>query len=166
MLRKWFQEHYSAAVLLTFIRFYLGFVWISSGAGKITGGFDASGFIQGAIAKSQGQEAIVQGWWAAFLEKAALPYSDLFSFLVMWGEVLVGLALLLGLFTKTGAFFGAVMNLAFLLSGTISSNPEMLIMAALLLAGGINTSRIGLEPYVKPPFNKPNIFKTEHQKAS
>ncbi|WP_173916645.1 DoxX family membrane protein [Halobacillus sp. Marseille-Q1614] len=166
MLRKWFQEHFSSAILLTLIRFYLGYIWISSGVGKVTGDFDASGYLQGAIAKSQGQDAIVQGWWAAFLKNFALPYSEVFSFLVMWGEVLVGLALLLGLFTKTGAFFGIVMNVAFLLSGTISTNPEMVIMAGLILAGGMNASRIGIEPYVKPYLYKQNIFTEEHQKAS
>ncbi|GGF12460.1 hypothetical protein GCM10010954_08950 [Halobacillus andaensis] len=146
-MKQWFTEHVSAAIILLGIRIYLGYTWLTSGFGKVTGDFDAGGYLQGAIGKSQGEEAIVQGWWAAFLETFALPNSGLFSFLVMWGEVLVGIALFIGLLTKTGAFFGMLMNMAFLLSGTISTNPEMLILGALILAAGANAGRIGLDRY-------------------
>ncbi|MFG6149101.1 DoxX family protein [Halobacillus sp. B23F22_1] len=146
-MKQWFTEHVSAAFILLGIRIYLGYTWLTSGIGKVTGDFDAGGYLQGAIFKSQGEEAIVQGWWASFLKTFALPNSSLFSFLVMWGEVLVGIALIIGLLTKTGVFFGMLMNMAFLLSGTISSNPEMLILGALILAAGANAGRIGLDHY-------------------
>ncbi|WP_101843711.1 DoxX family membrane protein [Halobacillus sp. Marseille-P3879] len=146
-MKQWFTEHVSGAIILLGIRLYLGYTWLTAGFGKVTGEFDASGYLQGAIANAQGEEAVVQGWWAAFLETFALPYSGLFSFLVMWGEVLVGLALVIGLLTKTAAFFGIIMNMSFLLSGTISTNPEMAILGALILAAGLNAGRIGLDPF-------------------
>ncbi|MCP3026307.1 DoxX family protein [Halobacillus sp. A5] len=156
-MKRWFTEHISAAIILLGIRIYLGYTWLTAGLGKITGGFDAGGYLQGAIGNAQGEDAVVQGWWAAFLEAVALPNSGLFSFLVMWGELLVGAALIIGLLTRTAAFFGIVMNMAFLLSGTISTNPEMVILGAVILAAGLNAGRIGVDRYSADYFKKNNL---------
>lgn len=64
------------AGVLAFIRIYIGYQWLTSGWGKAMGGFDASGFIQGAIAQAGGENPAVQGWWAAFLEAVALPNAE------------------------------------------------------------------------------------------
>src|SRR5690625_7706269 len=87
-------------------------------------GFDASGFIQGAIANAGGENPTVQAWWGAFLETFALPNAEMFSFMVAWGEVLVGIALILGIFTNFAALMGITMNFAFLFSGTVSTNAQ------------------------------------------
>ncbi|WP_181349020.1 DoxX family protein [Thalassobacillus sp. CUG 92003] len=143
-----------AAGILTFIRIYLGYTWLTAGIGKLTGGFDAGGFIQGAIGKAEGAHPVVQGWWAAFLETIALPQAGLFTFLVMWGEVLVGAALLLGVLTNFAALMGLTMNFAFLFSGTISTNPEMVILTFIILAAGFNAGTFGLDRWVKPYLNQ------------
>lgn len=137
-----------AAGLLLLIRFYVGYAWISAGIGKVSNGFDASGFLQGAIAKATGDHPAVQSWWAWFLEQVALPNANLFTFMVEWGEVLVGVGLILGGLTKTAAFFGIVMNMAFLLSGTVSTNPILLILSMFILIAGSNAGRLGLDYYV------------------
>ncbi len=137
------------------IRLYLGYEWLTAGWHKLTGGFDASGFLKGAIAKavpaSEGAKPVVQGWWAAFLEKFALPNVGLFNFLVPVGEFLVGLALILGFATIFAATMGMVMNFAFLLSGTISSNPNLLILEFILVAlGGAYAGYIGVDYWFRP----------------
>ncbi|MDM5189216.1 DoxX family membrane protein [Bacillus sp. DX4.1] len=138
-----------ALFILLPLRLYLGYTWLSAGIGKLFGqSFDASGFLKGAIAKAGGDHPAVQGWWADFLQNFALPNADLFSFLVQWGEILVGLGLLLGGLTKTAAFFGIAMNAAFLLSGTVSTNPNMILLSMLILVAGYNSGRIGLDGYV------------------
>ncbi|WP_226035109.1 DoxX family protein [Aquibacillus saliphilus] len=139
------------AGVLAIIRIYLGYSWITGGWGKITGGgFDASGFLHGAIAQSTGDHPAVQGWWAAFLENVALPNAGLFSFLVMWGEVLVGIALVLGLFTNFAALMGITMNFAFLFSGTVSTNGQMILLTIFLLVAGANAGKYGLDRYAMP----------------
>ncbi|GAF14737.1 hypothetical protein JCM19045_4067 [Bacillus sp. JCM 19045] len=71
------------------------------------------------------------------------------SFIVMWGEVLVGLGLLVGLLTTTAAFFGGVMNVSFLLAGTVSTNPILLLLAILIMVGKGNSGKIGLDYFIK-----------------
>ena len=68
-----------------------------------------------------------------FLENVALPNAKLFSYLVAYGEVLVGLGLILGLLTGIAAFFGSVMNASFLFAGTVSTNPLLFILATWLV---------------------------------
>ncbi|MFZ5815117.1 MAG: DoxX family membrane protein [Bacillota bacterium] len=139
------------------IRLYIGYQWATAGWGKITGAkpFDATGFLKGAIAKAapgaNGAKPVVQGWWADFLQSFALPNVELFNFLVPWGEFLVGVALILGFATIFAAVMGMVMNFAFLLSGTVSSNPNYLIFEFILVAlGGAYAGYIGLDYYFRP----------------
>ncbi|MFD2629721.1 DoxX family protein [Oceanobacillus kapialis] len=140
-----------AAGILTFLRVYLGYQWLTGGWGKITGGgFDATGFIQGAISSAGGDHPAVQGWWATFLETVALPNAGLFSFMVMWGELLVGIALILGIFTNFAALMGITMNFAFLFSGTVSTNAQMVLLTVFILVAGYNAGKFGLDRWVIP----------------
>ncbi|RCW74792.1 DoxX family protein [Saliterribacillus persicus] len=151
MFVEFIRNNKIAAGVLTFLRVYIGYQWLMGGWGKITGGgFDAGGFIQGAIGKASGEHPAVQGWWASFLEAVALPGADAFTFLVMWGEFLVGIALILGLFTNFAALMGIVMNFAFLFSGTVSTNGQMILITLFLLVAGYNAGRFGLDRYAIP----------------
>lgn len=150
------QSSKIAQFLLTVIRLSLGWMWLSSGIGKVLGGeFHAGGFLQGAAANPvlKGED-VAYPLYVAFLENVAIPYADLFSFLVMWGEVLIGLGLILGLFTKTAALFGVVMNTSFLLAGTVSTNPIMLIMAIFLLISRRNAGQLGVDRFTPTMTNK------------
>jgi thiosulfate dehydrogenase [quinone] large subunit len=82
-----------------------------------------TGFVQGALAKSSGPNPAVQGWYAWFLQHIVLHVTGLFSFLVTYGKFLVGAGLLLGALTGIAAGFGVLMNMNYLLSGTVSINP-------------------------------------------
>lgn len=141
-----------AAAVLTVIRLYIGWLWLKAGWGKITGPepFNAEGYLKAAVAKAAGENPTVQGWWAAFLEGVAIPNAELFSFLVAWGELLAGLGLILGCFTTLAALGGVIMNFAFLLSGTLSTNPQMAILGLFVLVAGANAGRYGLDRWVIP----------------
>ena len=156
------RKHYVAAGILVFIRLYIGYEWLTAGYGKLTGGqFDATGFLQGAIASAGGDHPAVQGWWPLFLEKVALPNADLFTVLVMWGELLVGIALILGIFTNFAALMGITMNFAFLFSGTVSTNAQMVLLTIFLLIAGYNAGRYGLDRWIIP-FLKRKTTKRKH----
>ncbi|HDR6289647.1 TPA: DoxX family membrane protein [Bacillus cereus] len=150
MIINFLRTDKRASFILLFLRVYLGYTWISAGISKLTGGdsFDASGFLKSAITKTSGAHPMVQGWWADFLQHFALPNAELFSFFVQWGEIFVGLGLILGGLTKTAAFFGITMNLSYLLSGAIATNPNMIILTMIILVAGYNAGHIGLDGYV------------------
>ena len=159
MFTTWLRENKVAMWLLTVLRVYLGYDWMTHGWQKLTGGgFDATGFLTGAIEKSTGEGATVQGWWGAFLEGFALPNVELFNFLVPLGEFLVGVGLLLGCFTTLAAVMAMVMNFAFLFSGTVSTNAQLVLLQIFIVVAGYNAAKIGLDnwviPYIRGMYNK------------
>ncbi|MBB5323322.1 thiosulfate dehydrogenase [quinone] large subunit [Anoxybacillus tepidamans] len=154
MVVKWLREHVSAAAVLTLFRLYLGYEWLTAGWRKLTGGFDATGFLKGALSQASGEHPAVQRWWASFIENVALPNVGFFNFLVPWGETLVGIALLLGIFTTFAALMGAVMNFAFMFSGTTSTNPQMVLLTFFIVVAGANAGKFGLDHWVIPCVRK------------
>lgn len=72
-------------------------------------------------------------WYAWFLQHVALIDPKLWSYLISWGEFLVGIALILGIFTGIAAFFGSFMNVNYLLAGTVSANPILFVIATWLV---------------------------------
>jgi thiosulfate dehydrogenase (quinone) large subunit len=146
MFINFLRKNKQVSILLAVLRVYLGYTWVMAGWGKITGGqFDASGFLQGALAKATGENPVVQGWWAVFLENVAIPNVEAFNFLVPWGELLVGLGLLIGCFTKTAVFFGIAMNFSYMFSGTTSTNPQLVLLSMFILVSAMNAGRYGVD---------------------
>ena len=75
--------------------------------------------------------------------------------MVAWGEVLIGLGLIVGLLTGIAAFFGALMNMSFLLAGTVSTNPVMFIIAVFLIIAWKVAGWYGLDRWVLPRLGTP-----------
>ncbi|WP_332696805.1 DoxX family protein [Halalkalibacter lacteus] len=99
--------------------------------------------------------------YVAFLENVAIPNADVFSVIVAWGEVLVGLGLIVGVFTSAAAFFGVVMNMSFMFAKTVSSNPWMGMISMFILAAGANAGRYGGDRWVLP-YVKNLVFKNRN----
>lgn len=156
MFNQFLREHKISAGILTVLRLYLGYSWFTAGYHKLTGGFDASGFLKGAIANPvKGPDgAVIFNWYVSFLKGFALPNIGFFNFVVPWGEVLIGLGLILGCLTTTAMFFGLLMNFSFFLAGTVSHNPRDIFLGFIILTAGYNAGRIGLDRWVIPFIRK------------
>src|SRR5690606_38286699 len=110
------------APIYLIIRVYLGWAWLTAGWGKVTNpawvGADAGtavgGYLRGALGRATGDSPTVAGWYAWMIEHLFLPVAPLMSYLVAFGEVIIGIALILGLLTGAAAFFGGLMNVAFM----------------------------------------------------
>ena len=168
MFINFLRENKISAAILTVIRLYLGYAWFTAGFHKITGGFDASGYLANAVANPvKGPDgSMVYSWYVNFLESFALPNIELFNVLVPWGETLIGLGLLLGCLTTAAMFFGLVMNFSFFLAGTVSHNPTDIFLGFIILTAGYNAGRIGLDRWVVPFIRKTAKTKTKKNKAA
>lgn len=151
------------AWLWLILRLYVGWQWLSAGIAKVTSpawtganaGSAVAGFVRGALAKTAGDHPDVHWLYARFLEGVVLPNASVFSHLVAWGEVLVGIALLLGVLTGVAAFFGGFMNANFLLSGTVSSNPILFILGTWLVLAWRTAGWWGLDRWLLPMLGTP-----------
>ncbi|GBG07148.1 Crp/Fnr family transcriptional regulator [Paenibacillus sp. MY03] len=158
MLKFW-RENKIAGILVTIVRFVVGFAWLDAGWHKITGAtpFDATGFLNAAVNnpvldKATGEA--VYPTYTAFVEHFALPNVGFINVAIPWGEFLVGLGLILGTLTLTAAFFGALMNFMFMFAGTVSTNPWLLLLGLMVIFAGTNAGRFGLDRYVLPLMHK------------
>lgn len=166
MIAKWLRESNVAAMLLVVLRVYVGWSWLSAGWGKVTteGGWSAAGFIGNVAANPvMKDDAILYPTYTWFLETFAVNSAGLFSFLVSWGEVLVGLGLILGGLTCWAAFFAMVMNFMFMFGGTISTNPWNVMCEMPILFAGYNAGKYGLDYYIYPFLTK--LFKKDDGKS-
>ncbi len=145
------------------VRLYVGYQWFEAGWAKVnnpawvgsSAGTAISGFLNGALAKTAGSHPDVSGWYAAFVQHVALPNAALFSYLVTFGELAVGIGLILGLFTGIAAFFGTFMNLNYLFAGTVSTNPFLLFLQLFLILAWRVAGWFGLDRWILPAIGTP-----------
>ncbi|MCH4170956.1 MAG: DoxX family protein [Lactobacillus sp.] len=161
---NWLRHNKVAMWLLTIVRVYFGVLWAIDGWGKVSKGFDAKGFIAHAVSQPvlTPEKAVAYPHYTSFLKSFVQPNINFFNFAVSWGELFVGLGLILGAFTTLAVFFGMMMNFAYLFAGTVSVNPMYLACEIFILIAGVNAGKIGLDRWIIPycrkklPFLKGN----------
>lgn len=157
-----FGDRRSAWIWLP-VRLYVGYEWLIAGWAKVTStdwvGWNAGGplskFIAGSLSKTAGLHPDVQGWYANFLRSAIESHPAIWSNIVSYGELLVGVALILGAFTGIAAFFGLFMNLNYLLAGTVSTNPILFVLSIALVLAWRVAGFIGLDNILLRIFGAP-----------
>lgn len=65
------------------------------------------------------------GWYVDFMEAVVFPNAIIFQYMITLGELALGIALLLGIFTPLAALGSAFMSINFFLSGFYPENPTL-----------------------------------------
>jgi thiosulfate dehydrogenase (quinone) large subunit len=166
------------AWLWLIVRLYVGYQWLVAGLEKLTGhdyslgpsfgqssgapwvftshtGAALKGFVMGSLAQASGAHPAVQGWYASFLQHVILPNAAVLSYVVTFGEIMVGLGLIFGVLTGIAAFFGVFMNLNFMLAGAVSINPVIGMLAVLLVLAWRVAGFYGVDSYLLPLLGTP-----------
>ncbi|MBW3605838.1 MAG: hypothetical protein KY460_13230 [Actinobacteria bacterium] len=78
-----------------------------------------------------------------------------FGPVVAIGEVVLGIALILGAFVGIAAFLGAVLNFSFLFAGSAGVNPAMILISGLSILAWRNAGWIGLDRFLLPSLGVP-----------
>lgn len=160
-IARFFFGSSGAAGMWFVLRMSVGAQWLLAGWEKAasgtwgTSGVAIQGFVHGALAKSGGANPAVQGWYANFLREFVLPNAGLWSFAITWGELAVGLGILLGALTGIAAGFGVLMNLNYLLAGTVSINPVIGVFGLFLIFAWRVAGYYGLDAYLLPALGMP-----------
>jgi thiosulfate dehydrogenase [quinone] large subunit len=184
---KWLFASHAAAWIWLVARLYLGYQWLHAGFEKVTGtegGFwtwhfaytgdswlRSSAGLQGFTAyalKGAGvpHASVNYGWYASFLRWLGEPGpAAVFAKAIALGEVVIGIALIIGLFTGIAAFFAGTLNFSFGLAGVAGVNPVFFVIEVLLVLAWRNAGYIGLDRYVLPalgtPWHKGTVFGNE-----
>jgi thiosulfate dehydrogenase [quinone] large subunit len=145
------------------IRLFVGFAWLDAGWHKFTdpgwmqGGAALRGFWEKAASiPEQGRPPISYEWYRDFINTLlAGHHESWFAVLVTFGELAIGIGLILGALTGIAAFFGAFMNMSFLLAGSASTNPVMFTLAVGLMLAWRVAGYYGLDRYLLPMLGTP-----------
>ncbi|MFU8772403.1 MAG: DoxX family protein [Anaerolineales bacterium] len=158
-------------------RLYLGYAWFTSGFGKIDNpawmqtGTALQGFWERAVMVPDGptQPAIAFDWYRTFIQFLLDGgHYTWFAPLVSIGELLVGVALILGAFTGIAAFFGGFMNWNFMMAGAASTNPLLFTISILLILAWKNAGWFGFDRFLLPllgtPWRPGRLFSMEKER--
>jgi thiosulfate dehydrogenase [quinone] large subunit len=143
-------------------RLWVGWIWLDAGWDKIRDsawvGSDAGTAINGYLTNAssdrmtKGQFPPVSDWYAWLIDKIFLKIDTPLSYVIAFTEVAIGLMLIFGFFTTAAAFWGAFLNLQFMLAGSLSAgeNPLMFTYSLLFMVAGAAAYRYGVDRATMP----------------
>ncbi len=180
MLRRFFQScdcsmaqpgwyefvfgNLALAPLWTLARLYLGWQWLQAGWHKVEGdgwlnqdGAALQGFWERiVVVPEEGRAPVRYDWYRDFIQfMLDNDWYTWFAVLIAVGEVVVGIALIMGALTGLAALSGAFMNFNFMLAGTASTNPVLFLLAILMLLSWRVSGHIGLDRWLLPLLRAP-----------
>lgn len=161
----WLFASPAASVIWLVARMWLGYEWLKAGWEKVFGAGNAAwmhggaavkGFATGAIQASKAPDhpQVAYGWWVSFLHYVR-DNSAWIAKLVAVGEVVIGVALLLGLFTGIFAFLGVVLNFSYVFSGVAGVNPAFIVVGLFLVLAWRNAGWLGADRVVLSALGTP-----------
>ena len=133
------------------LRIAMGWMFVWSGFDKLLGDWTSAGFLVNAT------KGPLEGWFVDLgTNKTAV---DVIDGLVIWGQILIGITLLLGIVTRFSLFWAGVMMFMFYIAQLPpASNPfldeHIIYIGVFLLLGALGAGRIlGLDALIeKLPF--------------
>ncbi len=167
--RTLFQSTGIMSVVWLLVRLYMASDFLEAGWAKFTNpawmngsGTGIIGFWKSALAVNNGKPVITFDWYRVFIQFLVDSHAEgWFAYVIVFGELAVGLGLLVGAFTGLAAAGGLLMNMAYLLAGTTSTNPVLAILAIGVILAWKNAGYIGLDRYLLPligtPWGQPKL---------
>ncbi|RSK29128.1 DoxX family protein [Bacillus sp. HMF5848] len=143
-MQNLFKASLIAAWVFVVARIYLSYMWLINAENKVLYDFQI-----GTLLESQANSGVLPAWWASFLKTFIIPNTAIFEILVTIGELCVGIALLLGIFTRFAAMMGVIMNFSFFMTFQANLDLQMLIMQVIIVIFATTAGRIGLDRYVR-----------------
>lgn len=108
---------------LAVVRIAVGLLFIIFGQYKAFGGSFVHGGIQHSLDQFVNQGHAVS-FYKPFLANLVLPNATFFGYLVAWGELLIGISLVIGLYARGAALFGALHMLSLTLASWHAPGPD------------------------------------------
>ena len=152
------------APLWLILRIFLGYQWISAAQHKLADpawtqtGAALQGFWSSIVKMPPDvpKAAITYDWYRSFIQLLLDAHAyTWFAKVVAFGELTIGIALILGILTGFAALAGAFMNMNFMLAGSASSNPVLFVLAVLILMAWKVAGLVGVDRWLLPILGTP-----------
>jgi thiosulfate dehydrogenase [quinone] large subunit len=147
------------------IRLFLGLSWLDAGWHKLQdpawvgaeAGTAIRGYWERAVAvPEEGRPPITYDWYRDFIQVLLDNGAESWmTYVITFGEIAVGIGLIIGMLTGFAAFFGALMNMSFLLAGSASTNPVMFTLAVGVMLAWKVAGYYGVDRWLLPLLGTP-----------
>ncbi len=147
---------------LALVRILVGVLFLLVAWPKVSGRF-----LTGRVLPQQllnGMEKDPLAWHRAFIAGFVVPHAHLFSYLSAFGEIAIGISLLLGCLVRISSLFGALYNFNILFSvayaaggGTVNYN-RVLILLHLIFVSSSAGRALGIDGFLKRRFPRSWLF--------
>ena len=146
------------SIVWLLVRLWLGWQWIETGIHKVTDpawmqtGDALKGFwTRAVLIPAEGRPPISYDWYRGFIQFMLDSNAYVwFAKIVAVGEVVIGAALILGIFVGLTAFFAGFMNWNFIMAGSASVNGVFLVLAILLMLAWKVAGYLGADYFILP----------------
>ncbi len=150
------------------VRIFVGWAWLDAGWHKVMDvGAKTNYMIDGAgilafwqriavVPVAPARPTITYDWYRGFIQFLIDNHAEVvMGKVIALGETAVGLGLIVGAFVGVAAVAGAFMNLNFMLAGSASTNPVLLLLGILLVLAWKTAGYIGLDRFLLPLLGTP-----------
>lgn len=115
------------------MRLWIGYYMLYQGIRKFNRDFPHTDWFGNQIGDLKKVE--LYPWYKSFLIDVVIPNKELFGYLVMWGEILVGACLILGLLTRWASLVGLFMMVNYFLGpGMARGGAAMTVQQTFIVA--------------------------------
>ena len=166
------------ALVWLLVRVYVGWSFLEAGWHKVQETsatanyiYDGAGILAfwkriALVPAAPAKPVITYDWYRGFIQfMIDNHWEGFFGKLIAFGETAVGLGLIFGAFTGIAAVSGAFMNLNFMLAGSASTNPVLLLLGFLIVLAWKTAGYIGLDRFLLPILGTPWKVPTVERKA-
>ena len=144
---EWLKESKLMAVGWLALRVWLGVMWIQAGWAKLWGA-ENTAFLHhhgAGVAGFATHAKPAYTWWGSFLHSFVVPNSGWIGVLIAVSELVIGFALVAGLFTRIAALGSLALLFTYVMSGTASVCAFYALVALVILTMWKTASWIGVD---------------------
>lgn len=144
------------------VRILVGWPWLQAGWAKLNesgwmgDGSALKGFWETVLGITSGKPLPAYNWYESFINTLYQAGAwTWFSKLIVFGELAIGILLILGAFTGIAAFAGSFLNWNFGMAGVASVNIFLFALAVLLILAWKTAGYWGLDRFLLPRLGTP-----------
>ena len=147
---------------LALVRILVGILFLLVAWPKVSGRFLSGDVLPRQLLNGVQKDPLA--WHRAFIEGFVVPHGHLFSYLSAFGEISIGLSLLVGCLVRISSLFGAFYNFNILFSvayaaggGTVNYNRVLILLHLIFVSASAGRS-LGIDGLLKRRFPHTWLF--------
>jgi thiosulfate dehydrogenase [quinone] large subunit len=143
----WLRQSKVASIAWLAVRVWIGCMWVQAGWSKVFGAENPA-FLHNngaGVAGFAGHGVAAYSWWGSIMHSFVVPNASWIAVIVAFGELAIGLGLVVGFLTRTAAVCSLILLITYIMSGTAGVTGFYALCALIVLATWRTSTWIGVD---------------------